>query len=201
MPEDSQIGVENDNNFIGFSSRLDPSNLKPGFSQSSKNMRLQRGAAQPRKGCERLTDDTLNSNCQFGSGYYVNQKGEDNIVMLFSDGMVLFNTKTETFSQKYTFPTGRGLPIGLLTSQDQVRNNSNSYITVPTTIGISVGDTIQVGAATDSQNFPYSSFVVTGLTGTVIYYTDTVVAASRKVSLLLNDFSFQPEIVQALNNL
>jgi hypothetical protein len=75
MAEGDQSGVENDNNFIGFASRLDPANLKPGVLQSSRNMRLQRGTAQPRKGCERMTDDTINQNWQSGSGYYVNPAG------------------------------------------------------------------------------------------------------------------------------
>lgn len=117
MAEDAQIAVDSDNNFIGFSSRLDPSNLKPGFSQSSRNMRLQRGTAQPRKGCERLTDDNLNTNQQSGSGYYVNSLGQDNVVMVFTDGIVLYNTQTNTFSQKCTFPDGRYCPVGVVSSQ------------------------------------------------------------------------------------
>ena len=151
MPEDSQIGVENDNNFIGFSSRLDPSNLKPGFSQSSNNMRLQRGTAQPRKGCERITDDVLNSNMQSGSGYYVNSAGQDNIVMMFTDGIILYNTQANTFSQKYTFPTGRYLPIGNITAQTSVvaqlllPTRYVAYLNLQTSIGIAIGDTILVG--------------------------------------------------------
>ena len=101
MAQGDQIGVESDNNFIGFASRLDPSNLKPGYSQSSKNMRLQRGTAQPRKGCERLTDDSLNTKWQSGSGYYVNAAGQDNVVLLFATGIVLYNTQTNTLSQQY----------------------------------------------------------------------------------------------------
>jgi hypothetical protein len=42
--------VEGDDTFIGFASRLDAANLKPGMLQASFNTRLQRGIAQPRKG-------------------------------------------------------------------------------------------------------------------------------------------------------
>ena len=165
MPEDSQIGVESDNNFIGFSSRLDPSNLKPGFSQASNNMRLQRGSAQPRKGCERLTDDTLNTRLQSGSGYYINAAGQDNIVMLFTDSMILYNTQTGTFSPPYTFPAGRYLPIGTLTSQtdflvsDIIGSTHTRWLSVPTTVGLKVGDKVKIGYSLDSPNITYTEHV------------------------------------------
>lgn len=215
MPEDSQIGIENDNNFIGFSSRLDPSNLKPGFSQSSRNMRLQRGTAQPRKGCERLTDDTLNSNLQAGSGYYVNAAGQDNIVMLFTDGIVLYNTQTNTFSTKYTFPTGRYLPIGVISSQQPGVNvisnfplpsTYEQYITVQSTIGINLGDEIKIGSSTYTPTVNYVSYNVIGISDTRIYYNTFTSpipppALPSYVSVVIPNISFEPEIVQALNNL
>jgi len=214
MAENAQIGVESDNNFVGFNSRLDPSNLQPGYSQSSKNMRLQRGIAQPRKGCERITDDTQNENYQFGSSYYVNSKGEDNIVMMFTDGIILYNTQTSTFSQKYTFPTGRRLPIGLQTTQQLGSATSGSpftytaFLTVPTTIGISVGDTFSVGLTNASTNqVTYSDQTVLALTDTriVFYQSNTtpfpIANYSSNASLVLNSFSFACETVQALSNL
>jgi hypothetical protein len=218
MPEDSQIGVENDNNFIGFSSRLDPSNLKPGFSQSSKNMRLQRGTAQPRKGCERMTDDTLNSNLQSGSGYYVNSLGQDNIVMVFTDGIILYNTQTNTFSQKYTFPTGRYCPVGEVSSQvpgvDVITNlplppTYQQYVTVQSTIGVNLGDKITLGSSINSPNLSYYTYTVTGINNTRIYYhtgSSTVPPAIPQTppvyfTVILPELSFTPEIVQALNSL
>ena len=51
--------VEGDDTFIGFASRLDAANLKPGMLQASFNARLQRGIAQPRKGTKRLTKNDL----------------------------------------------------------------------------------------------------------------------------------------------
>ena len=101
----TQILQEVDNNFIGVNSRLDPSNLQPGFVQASYNMRLQRGTAQPRKGCKRLTDSQLNSLTMVGSGTYVNDLGQDNIVMVFTDRMYLLNTETGLLSPAYMFPS------------------------------------------------------------------------------------------------
>ena len=215
MPEDSQIGVENDNNFIGFSSRLDPSNLQPGFSQSSRNMRLQRGTAQPRKGCERMTDDTLNSNIQSGSGYYVNSAGQDNVVMLFTDGIVLYNTQANTFSQKYTFPAGRYLPIGQTTKQtlgSQVSLGAPfayiAFVTVQTTIGIQIGDKFTLGltSVTNGQIIYTEETVLDVTNSRIIFYQSNttefpVLNYTSNCNLILKQLSFTPEIVQALNSL
>lgn len=95
MPEPTvpQLLQEVDNNYIGLNSRLDPSNLQDGFVQSAQNVRLQRGAAQPRKGCQRLTDQQLNSQTMVGSGTYVDANGRDNIVLVFTDRIYLYNTE------------------------------------------------------------------------------------------------------------
>lgn len=215
MPEDSQIGVENDDNFIGFSSRLDPSNLKPGFSQSSKNMRLQRGAAQPRKGCERITDDSFNLNMQSGSGYYVNSAGQDNVVMMFTDGIILYNTQTGTFTTKYTFPAGRYLPIGQQTAQQlgsqTIPGGPFTYIAfvvVQTTIGIKIGDKFTLGltSAINGQIIYTEETVLDVTNGRIIFYQSNttafpIVNYTSNCNLILKQFSFEPEMVQALNNL
>jgi len=213
MAEDAQIAVDSDNNFVGFASRLDPSNLKPGYSQSSRNMRLQRGTAQPRKGCERLTDDVLNSNMQSGSGYYVNALGEDNIVMMFTDGIILYNTQTGIFSQKYTFPTGRFLPIGTITAQTSLVTQLllppryEASLLLQTSIGIKVGDTISVGKPLfGNQPIVYTDYTVLEINGNaVVYYSSTspVFPSSLDgtVSVIVPSFSFEPEMVQALDKL
>lgn len=214
MAEGDQSGVENDNNFIGFASRLDPANLKPGVLQSSRNMRLQRGTAQPRKGCERMTDDTLNTLMQSGSGYYVNTAGEDNVVLLFTDGMVLYNTQRQTFSTKYTFPTGRYLPIGTLTTQTLGISSGtppfDQWVNVQTTIGINVGNKIKIGNATNSPVVTYDEYEILSLNGTRIYFAlaaatvqppATLADPTPTVSVILESFAFEPEIVQALDKL
>lgn len=105
----AEILQEVDNNFIGINSRLDPSNLQPGFAQSAYNVRLQRGTAQPRKGCKRLTDFELNIQTMVGSGTYVDTNGQDNIVLVFTDRIYLYNTESKTLSNEYMFPSQ---PIG-----------------------------------------------------------------------------------------
>lgn len=108
----SQILTEGDNNFIGVNSRLDPGNLQPGYVQASQNMRLQRGTAQPRKGTKRLTDQSLNSLTMVGSGLYVNSSGQDNIVLVFTDRMYLYNTETQSLDGPKTFPAARDIDFG-----------------------------------------------------------------------------------------
>ena len=215
MPEDSQIGVESDNNFIGFSSRLDPSNLQPGFSQSSRNMRLQRGSAQPRKGCERMTDDTINDNWQSGSGYYVNSAGQDNVVMVFNDGMVLYNTKLNTVSQRYTFPAGRYCPFGQVTRHQVFSETLTSptryiaFVLVDSTIGLNVGDQISIGFVNGTFGFiSYTDYTIISLTDSRIVFYESLTTpwsflsfASPDVTLIVKSFSFMPEIVQALDKL
>jgi hypothetical protein len=108
----TQVLQEVDNNFIGVNSRLDPSNLQPGFAQSAYNVRLQRGTAQPRKGCARLLAGTT-SDTMVGSGTYVNALGQDNIVLVLTDGIQLYNTETSTLGSKFPFPsqTIGGVPV------------------------------------------------------------------------------------------
>jgi len=101
---------EVDNNFIGFNSRLDPSNLQPGYAQASRNVRLQRGTAQPRKGTKRLTDDTLLSEIMVGSGVFVDKNGDDNIVLIFKDFLYFYNTSTAATAE-YFFPAGRIIEV------------------------------------------------------------------------------------------
>lgn len=111
MPQ--QILQEVDNNFIGVNSRLDPSNLQPGFAQSAYNVRLQRGTAQPRKGCKRLTDSQLNAQTMVGSGTFVDASGQDNIVLVFTDRLYLYNTETQTLSSAKTFQTQNSFVRGI----------------------------------------------------------------------------------------
>lgn len=121
-----QVLTEVDNNFIGFNSRLDPSNLQAGFAQSSFNMRLQRGSAQPRKGCKRLTDSSLNTKTMVGSVYYVDANGQDNIVLVFTDSITVFNTETNAIVANCNFPPSRGIEAGGVV--DVVQALSNLYI-------------------------------------------------------------------------
>jgi hypothetical protein len=108
--------VEGDDTFIGFASRLDAANLKPGMLQASFNARLQRGIAQPRKGTKRLTEGDLVSLTMVGSGLYVDGSGRDNIVLVFTDRMYLYKPaqgpNAEDLIGPYLFPTGRTIEEG-----------------------------------------------------------------------------------------
>lgn len=107
----SQPQAESDNSYTGFASRLDPANLPQGILQAAQNVRLQRGIAQPRKGCQRLTDTTLNSLTMVGSGVWIDSLGRDNIVLVFSDRMYLYRPAQIGYPEAtlgpYTYPTGR----------------------------------------------------------------------------------------------
>ena len=107
----SQPQAESDNSYTGFASRLDPANLPPGILQAAQNVRLQRGIAQPRKGCKRLTDATFNSLTMVGSGVWIDSLGRDNIVLVFSDRMYLYRPAQIGYAEAtlgpYTYPTGR----------------------------------------------------------------------------------------------
>jgi hypothetical protein len=108
--------VEGDDTFIGFASRLDAANLKPGMLQASFNTRLQRGIAQPRKGTKRLTENDLIELTMVGSGLYVDGSGRDNIVLVFTDRMYLYKPaqgpNAEDLIGPYLFPTGRTIEEG-----------------------------------------------------------------------------------------
>jgi hypothetical protein len=111
-----ELQAEGDDMFIGFASRLDPANLKPGMLQASFNTRLQRGIAQPRKGTKRLTDNDLINLTMIGSGLYVDADGHDNIVLVFTDRMYLYRPaqgqNTEVLYGPYDFPPGRVIQEG-----------------------------------------------------------------------------------------
>jgi predicted RNA-binding protein with TRAM domain len=111
-----ELQAEGDDMFIGFASRLDPANLKPGMLQASFNARLQRGIAQPRKGTKRLTDNDLALLTMVGSGLYVDDEGRDNIVLVFTNEMYLYRpaqgADPEFLSDPYSFPFPRTIAVG-----------------------------------------------------------------------------------------
>jgi len=123
-----EIQVEGDDMFIGFASRLDAGNLKPGMLQASFNTRLQRGIAQPRKGTKRLTSSVVITLTMVGSGLYVDANGKDNIVMVFMDRIYLYRpaqgSQPSQLSQAFSFPPNRTIEEGdicdVVTALDKV---------------------------------------------------------------------------------
>lgn len=83
---------DGDNWFLGFASRLDPSNIPEKMLQASSNMRLQRGTATIRKGAKRLNGyltDTRFQQVNSTSVYTDPDTGEDFILMVLATGFVL----------------------------------------------------------------------------------------------------------------
>jgi len=111
-----EIEAEGDDMFTGFASRLDPANLKPTMLQSSFNMRLERGTAQPRLGIKRLTDSTLNSQTMVGSGSYVGPDGVDKIALIFTNRFYIYTppqgVEPGSLSISYPFPDNRTIEFG-----------------------------------------------------------------------------------------
>jgi hypothetical protein len=112
----SQPQAESDNSYTGFSSRLDPANLPPGILQTAQNIRLQRGIAQPRKGCQRLTSTDLDELTMVGSTVWIDSSGGDNIALIFTDRMYLYRPtqagSVPLLSGPYSFPTSRVIASG-----------------------------------------------------------------------------------------
>jgi hypothetical protein len=112
----SQLQAESDQSYMGFASRLDPANLPEGILQAAQNVRLQRGIAQPRKGCQRLTSPSLNALTMVGSGVWVDAQGRDNIAMVFTDRLYLYRPEQQgtpsALQGPYVFPTGRTIAVG-----------------------------------------------------------------------------------------
>ena len=163
MPEELQ--AEGDDMFIGFASRLDPANLKPGMLQASFNARLQRGIAQPRKGTKRLTDNDLIALTMVGSGLYVDDAGHDNIVLVFTDRMYLYKpaqgSDPEDLSQAYLFPAGRTIAVGgicdVVTALNKVyifrgKYDKTTFATTQSNASIAIGATGAITVTTPTAH-------------------------------------------------
>jgi hypothetical protein len=122
----SQPQAESDNSYIGFASRLDPANLPQGILQAAQNVRLQRGIAQPRKGCQRLTSTDLDDLTMVGSAVWIDSAGRDNIVLIFTGSMYLYRPtqagSAAVLLGPYNFPTSRTIAAGGVADAVQALN-------------------------------------------------------------------------------
>lgn len=100
--------------FIGLNSRDNPAALPKGIVSQSQNFRMDRGIATVRKGIQRKTASVLRNQTIYGSGVYIDQSGQEIIVIVVTDGLYSYNPQTETISAKINFPTGETIttPIG-----------------------------------------------------------------------------------------
>lgn len=122
----SQPQAESDNSYTGFSSRLDPANLPAGILQAAQNIRLQRGIAQPRKGCQRLTSTDLDDLTMVGSTVWIDSAGRDNIVLIFTGSMYLYRPTqagaAAVLLGPYNFPASRSIASGGIADAVQALN-------------------------------------------------------------------------------
>jgi len=164
-----ELQAEGDDMFIGFASRLDPANLKPGMLQASFNTRLQRGIAQPRKGTKRLTDNDLINLTMVGSGLYVDDAGHDNIVLVFTDRMYLYKpaqgSDPKDLSQAFLFPANRTIAVGgicdVVTALNKVyifrgKYDKTTFATTQSNASIAIGATGTITVTTPT-NHGYSN--------------------------------------------
>lgn len=161
----SQQQSESDNSYTGFASRLDPANLPPGILQTSQNIRLQRGIAQPRKGCQRLTSTDLDTLTMVGSSVWIDSVGRDNIVLIFTDSMYLYRPQqageAATLLGPYNFPASRGIASGGTVDAVQALNklyifrgraDATTFTASVTNSIIAIGDTGTVTVTTSTPH-------------------------------------------------
>lgn len=97
---------DGDKGFIGLNSRDNPSALPEGYVSESKNYRLDRGVASARKGLQRKTSVALVGLEIFGSCTYIDNSGQEIIVLVTSNSLYHYNPQTESLSLPVSFPTG-----------------------------------------------------------------------------------------------
>lgn len=101
MPLSTPYQGDSDVSFVGFSSRINPLSLKPGFLQYAQNLRMFATTARCRLGAKRITDTLLNSRITWGAGEFIDANGVERVVL------VATLNQTQTSFYVYTpSPTG-----------------------------------------------------------------------------------------------
>ncbi len=113
MPSEYQ--KDGDLGFVGLNSRDNPSALPTGIVSQSQNFRMDRGVATVRKGMQRKTIGALIGQTVYGTGTYINNTGQEIIIVVLTDGLYSYNPQSETLSAKVNFPAGE-----TITTQDGV---------------------------------------------------------------------------------
>ncbi len=86
MALSTQYQGDSDVAFTGFSSRVNPLALKPGFLQHSENLRLFATTARCRLGAKRITDASLDSWITWGAGEFIDANGVERVVIVATLG-------------------------------------------------------------------------------------------------------------------
>lgn len=101
MPLSTPYQGDSDVSFVGFSSRINPLSLKPGFLQYAENLRMFATTARCRLGAKRITDTILDSRITWGAGEFIDANGVERVVL------VATLNQTQTSFYVYTpSPTG-----------------------------------------------------------------------------------------------
>ena len=196
MPN-SQYQQDLDGGFIGFESRTNASLLKQQYLQMARNMRLERGHAQARKGVINVTpqDVIVNSNPIYASCKYVDTDGHEYLVLVSDTSVLIYDPDVSVGTvNRYLYPAGRtvsatdevncfqaidklfilrGEPSKATSASFAYTNGSRSVTVTSSAHGLVVGDELIIsGAGLDA--IERGTFVVTAKTaGTFTYLQDT----------------------------
>jgi hypothetical protein len=92
--------------FVGLNSRENPISISAGFVSKAQNVRMDKGMVSFRKGLKRLTEGAIVNQTVYGSGSYINQSGQEIIIILLTDKLFTFNPDTSVLSAAVNYPSG-----------------------------------------------------------------------------------------------
>ena len=113
---------DGDLSFIGLNSRDNPAALPQGYVSQSQNFRFNRGVAASRLGLKRCTSPALVGQTVYGSGFFVDDNGQEHIIVIVTDGLYHYNPQNQELSAKVNFPTGETITTGDGCDVVQARN-------------------------------------------------------------------------------
>ena len=200
MPLSTPYQGDSDVSFVGFSSRINPLSLKPGFLQYAENLRMFATTARCRLGAKRITDTLLDSRITWGAGEFIDANGVERVVLVatLNQTQTSFYVYTPsptggtgTTQGPYDWPTGRvtNEPVTLVQAGGEMfvfrGRDVSAQITV--TSAVHDGGTNRVNCVS-STNHGFvtgdevtisnagganynGNFIVTRVTDTTFYYT------------------------------
>jgi len=116
MPLSTPYQGDSDVSFVGFSSRINPLSLKPGFLQYAENLRMFATTARCRLGAKRITNTILDSRITWGAGEFIDANGVEKVVLVATlnqtqTSFYIYTPSptggTGTTEGPYDWPTGR----------------------------------------------------------------------------------------------
>lgn len=115
MALSTQYQADSDVSFVGFSSRINPLSLKPGFLQYAENLRMFATTARCRLGAKRLSDSLLDPYLTWGATEFIDPNGVEKLVVVATGGGTTgffvytpaLGGGTGTTVGPFVWPTGR----------------------------------------------------------------------------------------------